>query len=573
MRQTKAARFSIRMKFLLSFLIVGIISSISVAVILYFTVSGYETDRLKEKLLTAVQTGSSVIDGDSHALLKPGDESTEQYKSLLLKLTKIKDDFGLTYLYTFSQPQGDAFNFVLDTDSSEDKAPIGKAYDTDPYLLKASAGSANVNGELNSDEWGTFMSAAAPIYNSNNEVVGVVGADISVDVINKILSSLMIMALLGVLFSTILSVILALLLSSKISKPITKLVKALDGLASNSGDLTQIIDIKTGDEIEALAKATNRMLANIIEIVKAIRHTSHVIDIYTSEISQAMQTSTETEETISNSMSEIASSAEEQVQNITQSSVKLNTLSSIVDSLISSSEKIGRSANSTSLYTADCLKAVSDLQIQSADNAVILKKASDNAKGLEVDAIEAVKIIEVITQISEQTNMLSLNAAIEAGRAGEQGKGFAVVADEIRHLSENTSESARQIAQYIGKILERSSETSTALNDVVRTVSGQADSINKTALSLSDINTVMAEIASILNDVSSSVNRIYDNKESVLKLNGGIQQASELMASSTCQVTSSQEEEHAIIENVSERIKALHEMAQELEQTVGNFKI
>jgi methyl-accepting chemotaxis protein len=566
-------RFSIRTKFLMSFLIVGIISSISVGAILYFAVSGYETDRLKEKLMTAVKTASSAVDGDAQALLKPGDESTDQYKALLAKLTKIKNDFDLTYLYTFSLPKSDKINFILDTDDSAEKALIGKEYDMDANIQKASEGTANVYDELNSDEWGTFMSAAAPIYNSKNEVAGVVGADISIGVKQKILSNLLFMTMLGVVFSILLSVILALLLSSGISRPIKKLVVALDALASNSGDLTQTIEVKTGDEIEALAVATNCMLANIKEIVRAIRDTSHVIDTNTSEISQAMHTSTETEEIISNTMSEIASGAEEQMRNIAQSSEKLNALSSIVDSLASNSEKIGQSANSTSLYTSDCLKAVSDLQTLSTNNAAILKKASDNAKGLEEDAIEAVKIIEVISQISEQTNMLALNAAIEAARAGEQGKGFAVVAEEIRHLSENTSISAKQIAQYIGKIRERSGETSTALNEVVRTVTGQADSINKTASSLADINNVMSVITSLLGDVSSSIISIYENKQSVIALNDGIQQASEQMASSTSEITSSQEEEHAIVENVSERVNELYEMAKELENTVGSFKI
>jgi methyl-accepting chemotaxis protein len=566
-------KFSIRFKFLISFLLVSILSSIAVGTILYITVSNYEEERLGEKLLCAVNTGSSSIDGDAHALLKIGDESTEQYKVLLDRLSKIKDDFGLTYLYTFSLPQGDKIHFVLDTDESEDRALIGDEYPSDPTLQRASEGTACVYDEVSSDEWGTFMSAVAPIYNSHKEIVGIVGADISVEAIGDIQKNLVIMALGGILLSLVLSVILALWLSSQFNKPIQKLVRAVDVLASNSGDLTHTIEVKTGDEIEALADATNRMLANIREIVLAIRKASQAIDTNTSEISQAMQTTSETGEVISGSMAEIASEAEKQLGNITQSSGRLNTLSGIVDSLAAGSEKIGRSAESSSQYVAQCLKAVGELQVQAADNAVILKNASDNASGLEDDAIEAVKIIEVISQISEQTNMLALNAAIEAARAGGQGKGFAVVAEEIRHLSENTSASARQIAQYIAKMRTRSGETVVALKDVVRTASEQTESIDKTAASLSDINSVMSEITSILNGTFSSIRNIHDNKQDILSLNTAIQSASEQMALSTGQVTASQEEEHAIIDNVTEKVKTLHEMAKELEKIVGSFTI
>jgi len=417
------------------------------------------------------------------------------------------------------------------------------------------------------------LSAAAPVYNSKNEVVAVVGADISLEALNKIQTNLIFIMLMGVAFSVILSVLLAILLSSRISRPLKKLVNALNGIASNSGDLTQTINIKTRDEIEALADATNRMLENIKTIVKAIRNMSSVIDGNTSEMAHAMQNTSQNENAICSTMNEIASGAEEQMQNINQSYTMLNALSSIIDTLEANSEIIGRSASSTAGYAVDCLKAVNDLESQTTGNAILLKKTSDSAQILEEDAIEAEKIIEVISQIAKQTNMLALNAAIEAARAGEQGKGFAVVAEEIRHLSENTSVSVKQIAQNINKMRQQSGETSLALNDVVKTVSGQADSIFKTSGSISDINTVMSGITSVLSDVSSSINNIYKSKQSIMSLNSKIQQTSELMATSTNQIISSQEEQHTMVNNVSERLRALNEMAHQLEHTVNSFKI
>lgn len=572
MKQIKT-KFSIRLKILVGFLVVGLLSSFAIGTVVYFSISAYEMNNLREKLSMVAAMSSALIDGDVHSALKPGDESTDEYKNMLDKLRHFKDTSGLTYLYTFAPVDDKTVAFVLDTDESEDQAAIGEVYEKDYVTKTAFEGKVNVGSELSSDEWGTFLSAAAPIYNSKNEVVAVLGADISVENVTKIQSNIIYIILVGAAFSIILSIIIAQILSSKISKPVFKLVHALSDIASNSGDLTQTINIKTGDEIEVLANATNRVLANIKEIVKTIRNTSSIIDENSTEIAQAMQNTTEAQEVISIAMVEIASGAEDQLQSITQSSIRLNTLSSIIDKLEADSEKIGTSATSASEYAAGCLKAVSDLLTQSNGNTEILNRASDTAQKLEEESSEAVKIIEVISQISAQTNMLALNAAIEAARAGEHGKGFAVVADEIRHLSESTSASAKQIATYINDICRQSAETSLTLNNVVQTVSVQAVSINETGKLLSDIDKVMTKITAILCDISSSIKGIHADKQSLIAFNDGIQQASEQMASTTSEITSSQEEQHTIIESVSESLKALNEMAHELEHAVNSFII
>ncbi|HEX2947388.1 MAG TPA: methyl-accepting chemotaxis protein [Clostridia bacterium] len=566
-------RFSIGQKLLFYFLLVGVISSITVGVISYITMSGNEMENMKQKLLIAVETGSSAIDGDAHSLLKKGDEQSEAYKAILIKLDKIKEDFNLTFLYTFKLSQDGKLTFVLDTDKTEEKANIGDDYDMSECIRKAFNGSPNVDDEPYTDDWGTFLSAAAPVYDSNKKVVAVVGADIEIKSIENMQKQMIIRSSAGVAISVVIAILLALILSVRITRPIKLLNSAMSNLASNSGDLTRTIDIRTGDEIESLAVSTNQVLANIRDIIRTIRNTSAAIDKSTAEINHAMSSSSEAASQISSAMNEITVGAEEQLQNVSNSSVRLNEVSDIVNSLEANSEKIGISLNSAVEFTAECMKSITGLQAKTADNSEVIKKASENAKDLENYSNEAVKIIGVISQISDQTNMLALNAAIEAARAGEQGKGFAVVAEEIRHLSENTSVSAKQIAQYIAQIKTQSGETSLTLNSVASSVSEQTESIQRTTSSLSGINEVMASIKTALDEVSSSVRNIFESKQNIINMNDGIQKSSESMASSTTEVTSSQQEQQAIIDSVCELISELDVMSKELESTVNKFRI
>ncbi len=563
-------KFSIMSKILLSFILVVTISTVLVGAISYVFVSKNQTSNLEEKLMTAVKTGSDLIDADLHSSLKPGDDNSDTYNELIGKLRMLNNNFGLTYMYTFIKTDDGVVQFVLDSDDSEDKAVIGDLYEIDENMERAFQGSTVIYE--NEDQWGTFLSTLLPLYNSNNEIVAVIGADIDIGSVKQIKTNLIVTIAGGILISIIISAILAIILSLRMTRPLKLLVKSLDEVASNSGDLTQTINIKTGDEIEALADAANRVLANIREIIKAIRLTTNTIDVNTSEISHAMFNTAKAEEEIGNTMSQIAAGSEEQLQNINQSTSQLNALSSAIDALEANSEKIGISASSAAAYADKCLTSVNSLRTQTSNNVEILKKVSDNAKELENYSVEAVRIIEAISEISGQTNMLALNAAIEAARAGEHGKGFAVVAEEVRHLSDSTAQSTREIAQYIDKIRQQSNETSQSLSDVVITVSDQTSSINSNSCSLLDISNVMGSIKKTLEDISKSIKSISRNKQDIISINTEIQLASELMASSTAEISASQQEQNAIVVSVTDRVKALNDMALELGNTVNKFK-
>jgi methyl-accepting chemotaxis protein len=122
---------------------------------------------------------------------------------MIEKLSMLNNDFGLTYMYTMVRTDDGNVVFYLDTDDSEEKALIGEEYETDENIELAFQGTANIYDELTKDEWGTFLSALAPVYNKNNEVIAVIGADINIQSINQNKNRLIINSAVGVCISVL----------------------------------------------------------------------------------------------------------------------------------------------------------------------------------------------------------------------------------------------------------------------------------------------------------------------------------------------------------------------------------
>lgn len=578
MSKQSGIKTSIRLKMLVGFILIGLLSSITLGGIIFKVVSDYEISKVLDKLDMAAQLGTSVVDGDKHSLLQPGDEDSEYYKELLEKLRGLKNTSGLEYLYTYVPYTDEKVQFVVDTDESEDQAVIGDEYpeegeELDPALLEALKGTATVSSEPYTDRWGTFYSGFAPIKNSKGEVVAVVGADISLQEVKDIQKKIIIPISIGLLISIIISAAAALYVSKLISKPIDFMVNGLDDIVKNSGDLTQAINIRTGDEIEMLAGKTNQLLANIRQIIQKIRETADNVNQNTVEITSAIEQTTSASETINDAIGEIAVSASKQSTAVNDSTDKIDVLSEHINVLSANSSEISKSTGEAMNYTDESTKAMVDLQQKFKLSEEIVSTVSQTVSRLESKSEEIVKIIGVIANISEQTNLLALNAAIEAARAGEQGRGFAVVADEIRKLAESTTLSAKEISAHITEIRGQSVETAVAMNKIVETIASQSISIENTSSRLSGIANTVIRISGNISNIDIAIKDVFVEKEEVLKLIHNLKKDSERMVATAQEVNAAGEEQYAIIESISESVQQLRNMSDELEGAVEKFKV
>jgi methyl-accepting chemotaxis protein len=194
-------------------------------------------------------------------------------------------------------------------------------------------------------------------------------------------------------------------------------------------------------------------------------------------------------------------------------------------------------------------------------------------KGLGDRSQEIGQIVEVITGIAQQTNLLALNAAIEAARAGEHGRGFAVVADEVRKLAEQSAESAQQITNLIGTI---QADTSTAVNvmdSTIQEVSSGIGVVNTAGEAFNRIENLINTVAKQIQEVSAASQQMSVGAMQVVKAIDEISDVSEKTAAGTQNVSAAAQEQLASMEEISASSSSLSKMATELQTLVSRFKV
>jgi len=302
---------------------------------------------------------------------------------------------------------------------------------------------------------------------------------------------------------------LAFLVKKLVTQPLTEVINALENIASGEGDLTQRLTLKHTGEIALVEASFNDFVDKIQTLVKSIQ--SSVQD--TTAVSQAVHlASEETQSILKNQQDE----TDHVAAAITQMSASTREIANNVQLTADSAVQVNNDANEVSTIVKESIDSINGLSEQLTD-------ASNVINALESDVQDIASVLDVIRAIAEQTNLLALNAAIEAARAGEQGRGFAVVADEVRALASRTQESTSQIQTTIEqlqtgtnsavKVMEESqikSKTS------VENAEKSGKSINSILNSTEQINDMASQIATAVEQQSAVSEEINKNVNQIV---------------------------------------------------------
>ncbi|UQZ32284.1 methyl-accepting chemotaxis protein [Paenibacillus sp. PK3_47] len=331
-----------------------------------------------------------------------------------------------------------------------------------------------------------------------------------------------------VIIAILFSILVGYLIARSIARPLTQML----GLATEvaGGNLTLKSDVTSKDEVGQLAAALNRMVDNLRELINGIVMNSQSVAASSEQISAS------TEEIAGSSTSQSAAAA-----NITE---LFRELSAAINSVAISAEEAAELSNET-VRTAREGGYVVETSLQGMQ-AVNVKMSQ-----LEDDSRQIGDIIEVIDDIAEQTNLLALNAAIEAARAGEQGRGFAVVADEVRKLAERSSEATKEITKIIKAMQENTKQS-------VRAV---AESVEQSSMT----SQAFEQIIAMVNNSSLKVNEIAAACEEESA------QAAEVMSSVEA-ISASSEESAAASEETAATCQSLAQLSEELANSAAAFK-
>lgn len=370
----------------------------------------------------------------------------------------------------------------------------------------------------------------------------------------------------------VLGIIIALLISRSITKPITAVMERMKSIAD--GDLSQEpLEIKSKDEVGQLVAATNEMNTHMRELLNQINMVSETVSSQSEELTQSANEVKSGSEQIATTMQELASGSETQANNSSELSSVIGTFAKRVEEANENGERIQQSTDQALGMTDEGSQLMNASNEQMAKIDRIVKDAVQNVQGLDTQSQEISKLVSVIKNIAEQTNLLALNAAIEAARAGEHGKGFAVVADEVRKLAEQVSDSVTDITGIVTNIQNETSAVTESLQEGYKEVENGTIQIQSTGEKFSGISNAVADVAANIKTVSESLSDIAASSQ---QMNSSIQEiaaVSEESAAGIEQTSASSEQTTSSMEEVAASSNDLAKLAEELNQMVRKFKL
>jgi methyl-accepting chemotaxis protein len=356
-----------------------------------------------------------------------------------------------------------------------------------------------------------------------------------------------------------------------ISTPLNKVVALVENVSN--GDLTTTTDIDTKDEIGVLAKSVNNMILSLRQTVGSIllsaenvSASSQEISATTEEIASSASNQANDAQTITELFRDIAISSESQAGDAQSMKEQFNELNVAIDS-------IAKSAEETSTLSEGMLQVSKEAGQVVQTSIEGMTKVSEQMAILEADANKIGNIINVINDIANQTNLLALNAAIEAARAGEQGKGFAVVADEVRKLAEQSGNATKEITDIINGIQSNTKQSVKYVNDGV-------SATNETEKAFAYIAEMVSEAAGKANEIAAASEQQSAQSNEVMRSIESIASASEQQSAQTGEVMTAiesiagaSEEAAAASEETAATSQSLANLAEDLNNSVSIFKV
>ena len=455
-----------------------------------------------------------------------GSEGTQVYQNLQGDLRKKQKACGIAFLYTLYT---DGKKVYYGVDSDEDAAKVGDEFaDSYAELEPVFGGKEYIQDYIDHTEDGDLITVYKPIEDNAGKVVAILGCDYDASSITAELQKAVVQTLQIGGICLILAILILTIIVSRITKGLMQVNAKIYDLVHNEGDLTQKLDVRSGDELELIAGNVNELLAYIRKIMIGIS---------------------------SGSMRLMSSSRK-----------MVDHLSSADAGKVSSQEMESRASGANDAAAEGEKKA----NIETEKMAASLNEKIAKSKSVEQIEILTSNIIE----ITEQTNLLALNASIEAARAGEAGRGFAVVADEIGKLAGNSADAAAKIRQVSAEVIQAVDELAEGSQQMIEFVrnsteegfGGLVATSENYATDANAMRAMMEQFAQTAEELRSTMDGI---RESISAVNIAVEESAKGIAGvseSSVQLTGN-------VNDIQSEASDNNGIAEDLATEVGKFKL
>ncbi|MCF6173987.1 MAG: methyl-accepting chemotaxis protein, partial [Campylobacteraceae bacterium] len=342
----------------------------------------------------------------------------------------------------------------------------------------------------------------------------------------------------------IIALIIIMLSTRILMKPLDNLNNLVKEMASSEGDLRQRLEVKTNDEFGEVSKNINGFIEKLHEIVKESKQISFENSAISEQLSQTAFA--------------VGKNVENESAIVSQTREKGINLSNYLDSSVEKAKESQEELENTYGSISEVKIKVEELESTMQNTSNKEQNLAEKLNQVSQNASEVKEVLNIIKDIADQTNLLALNAAIEAARAGEHGRGFAVVADEVRKLAERTQKSLVEIDATINVVVQSIMEANTE-------ISGNAQDIQNIAEVSAQLQEKTADISKVIHKSISDANKtVSDFSDTSKKVQDIVAKVDEVNYISQSNVNS--------VENVSQAAKHLHSMTEKLNNELEKFK-
>lgn len=374
-----------------------------------------------------------------------------------------------------------------------------------------------------------------------------------------------------VIVAAIVAIGMGSIIAGRYAKNINQIIRKLQKVGD--GDLTVQIKVKSRDEFRLLAEGITDMLTSMKALIKNATDVSEELTEAAQWVSKSSNTFVETSDGIKNAVKDIETGTSRLDVDSADCLREMDSLSERIGFVSQNAENISTLTNETGEVITSGMGSMNALTESAASTTEITAQVIDAIQELEEKSKSIGQIIKTINDIAEETNLLSLNASIEAARAGDAGKGFAVVAEEIKKLADESMESSAEIERIVEEIIKGTGQVVTVAKHAEETVRTQADVVNHTTGSFSAIDEKVTSLMQSLTQIEQEVKDMEGARENTLSAITNISAVSAETASGSATVYAAAGKQMDTVLELEDAAKMLSTRAEELTELLQRFKI
>jgi methyl-accepting chemotaxis protein len=374
-----------------------------------------------------------------------------------------------------------------------------------------------------------------------------------------------------VFISSIIAIFIGTLMASGISTTIRKTNNVLELVAT--GDLCKDVNIKRKDEFSILAKSINYMISSMKDLIKKMSLVSNTVSIAAEKVEDNSNVLLQATHNITKTVSDIEQGIIQQAEDAENCLTQMTLLAAQINVLNNNAKESDVITKNAKEMIHKGMSIVSDLSDKVKSTSDITQTVIHEIEELNKESEAISDIIVTINSIAKQTNLLSLNASIEAARAGQAGLGFAVVAEEIRRLADQSGTAVAKIEGIIEKIQKSTLNTAATANQAEDTVAIQVQALGSTVKAFTNINEEVEKLAGNMEMISRGIKEIEHRKEDTLNAMESISAVSEETAAAANELGNTATEQLNAVEALNQAARELSTDSKKLQKSVSIFKV